>query len=249
MKRVRLLFFLCIAVIVVVYKIPLSWALEPLQEEKYQRAQILLKDGKLEDALRIFSQLSADDPSHLGSSLGAINITIEQSRILKAANSSQWQSKIYEAFGDLKKIYRANVTSPEMYLSFAKCYWVNNRIGKAEKSLKKAFYYKPDYTEAFIFQGNMYLEGGRSLEVDDDDEAQSDFETYRDKAKKSYLKALAGRGLNAKTKAMLHYQLGNTYYDLYGNKNKAEDQWNEAASLAPTGPLFEKVKKRLNFLQ
>ena len=145
MKYVRLLVLLCV-VGLVVFKVSESWALEPVQEEKYELAQTLLEHGNLEDALRIFSQLSSENPSHLGLRLGVINTTIEQSRVLKVSKNPAWQDKIYQAFGDLKKIYRANIASPEMYLSFAKCYLVNNRVGKAEKSLRKAFYYKPDYT-------------------------------------------------------------------------------------------------------
>tara|TARA_B100000315_G_scaffold248453_1_gene278360 strand:+ start:710 stop:1462 length:753 start_codon:yes stop_codon:yes gene_type:complete len=250
MKHARLLVFLCIVVVVaVVFKAPLSWALGPVEKEKYKEAQILLEKGKLEDALKIFSHLSADNPSHLGSRLGMINTTIEHSRILKAGKNPTWKDKIYQAFGDLKKIHRANIKSPEMYLSFAKCFWVNNAVGNAAKSLRKAFYYKPDYIEAFIFQGNMYYEEGRKLKGYYDDEDDDDFFRFRDKAKTSYIKALAGLGLNKKTKAMLHHHLGNTYYDLYGNKNKAKEQWNKAASLAPESALSEKVQKRLNILK
>jgi len=190
------------------------------------------------------------DPADFKAQLGVIDTTLEQARVLKADKNPSWKHKVYEAYGDLKRIFRGHTTSPEVYLLFAKSYWINNRFGKAEKSLRKAFYYKPGYTEAFILSGDMYLEEAEKTEgkmgfMEDDKDLRKDFEKYRSKAKSSYEKVLAGADLDTVTRASLYYKLGNTYHSLYGNKIKAREQWSRAVSTLPDSVWGKKAQEKL----
>lgn len=249
----RLLMSLTV-IVVVAYVTPQSWSIEPAQEDEYQKARTLLEEGRLDDALNIFTKLAESNPSDLKIRLGVIDTIIEQARVLKANKTPGWQDKLYKAYRDLQSIFKANTTSPEVYLSFARCYWVNDRLSKAERSLQKAFYFKPDYTEAWVFRGDMYAEEGRGKKsaysfAEGKRDIQESFETYRAEAMGSYEKALAGAGIDAEIKAMVYYKLGDTYFELYDHKDKSREQWNKAVSIAPEGPWGKKAQERLNALK
>jgi tetratricopeptide (TPR) repeat protein len=254
LKHKNFLIIVSIICIVLLSNLPKTWSLEPAQEAEYQEAKKLLCEGKLDDALTIFTKLSEENPSDLRLKLGIIDTTTEQAKVFKAEKNPVWKTKIYKSFGDLKRLFPANKTSPEIYLSFAKCYWVNNRLEKADTSLRKALYFNPDYMEAYIFKGNMYLEEGRILKktippvpTDTLDRDHDKYEKYCSKAKESFESALGLSSENDnETKAMIHLRLGDTYHYLYDNKEDALKEWNKAASIAPDCLWAMEAKERLN---
>lgn len=257
MRHPKSLFLVCMMVLVTVV-VPKSWSLDSDQEAEYQKAQVLLKEGKLEDALSIFTKLAKDNPSDLRVRLGVIDTTIEQAGVLKTNKNPDWERKVYQAFGDLKNLYISNRSSPEIYLSFAKCYWVNDRLQKAEKSLQKAFYFRPNYTEAYIFKGEMYLEEakkiGIGMQVMEGEagrtEAKKSFEDYKTKAKKSFEQALSiSSDLDNETKANVYLNLGDVYHHLYNQRDQAREQWNNAVSLSQEGFWGKKAQERLDTLK
>lgn len=249
--------FLIIAIIICVVLLsylPKARSLEPAQEAKYQEAKKLLCEGKLDEALSVFTKLSKEVPSDLRLKLGVIDTTTEQAKVFKAQNNPVWKTKIYKAFGDLKRLFPANKTSPDIYLSFAKCYWVNNRLDKADTSLRKALYFNPSYMDAYIFKGNMYLEEGKILKkaispvpTDAFDSDHEKYEKYCSKSKESFKSALGlSSESNNETKAMIHLRLGDTFHDLYDNKEGAIEEWNKAATLAPDCIWGKEAKQKLN---
>ena len=253
MKYLWLLVFLYV-IAIIAFIVPLSLALEPAQEKEYQRAKILLKEGKPGDAQYIFSKLAKGNPSDFKFRFNVIDTTIEQARVLKTNKNPRWKDKIYQAFGDLKSIYRANTSSPAIYLLFAKCYWVNERLRKAERSLRKAFYFNPDYTDAFIFRGDMYFEETKKFKRYGPKSKGlmskgKNSKSYGSNAKNSYEKALSGTDIDTETKAMVYFKLGNTYYDFYKSENKAKEQWNKAFSIASESFWGKKAKERLSSLE
>lgn len=254
MGYVKRLVFACI-MIVAIFTISQSWALDPALEGEYQKARLLLREGKQEEVLNIFRKVANENQTDIIINLGTINAMIDEAMSLKANNDPGWKRKIHNAFGDLRIIYSKNRSSPEVYLSFAKCYWLNNSLLKAEKSLKKAFYYKPGYIEALTFSGDMYLEEGKKIGITvfqgeaSRAEARDSMETYRGKAKTSYEKALAMVELDNETKAMVHYKLGEVYLVLYDYKDKAREQWDSAVSIAAESPWGKKAQERLSTLK
>ncbi|MGA1840638.1 MAG: tetratricopeptide repeat protein [bacterium] len=254
LKHKHFLIIVSIICVVILAYLPKTWSLEPAQEAEYEKGKKLLCEGKLDEALSIFTKLSKDNPSDLRLKLGFIDTTTEQARVFKEKNNPVWKTKIYEAFGDLKRLFPSNKTSPEIFLSFAKCYWVNNRLEKADTSLRKAFYYNPGYMEAYIFQGTMYLEEGKALKkiispvpTDTLDRDHDKFEKYCSKAKESFESALGlSSENNAETTAMIHLRLGDTYQYLYNNKEDAQKEWNKAVSFAPDCMWAKEAKEKLN---
>jgi TolB-like protein len=152
---------------------------------------------------------------------GTIDEKVERARALKAEGNSQWKSLVMEAFRDAKLAYRTNTRSPEVFLLFAKCYWVNNRLKKAEGSLQKAFYFNSKFTDGYIFRGEMYYEEGLKGSY-----------KFKARAKSSFESAMMGTDIDNETKAMILYKLGKVHSDLYDDKTKAKELWNKAVESA-----------------
>lgn len=175
--------------------------------------------------------------------LEAINAKIEKARQMKAENDPGWSNKVMEAYGDLKRIYRKHSRSPELWLAYAKCYWVNNSVKKAEKSLQKAFYFNSNYTDAHIFRGEMYLEEGKKYK-----NKGRVLNVYKEYSKSSFEAATFAADLDSETKAEVYFKLGETYYDLYEDRQKAKEQWNKSVSTAPGSRWARKAQDKLSAL-
>ena len=228
--------------------VPQTMALDEVQEEEYQKARFLLMEGSTTEAKSIFTELLNEDPSNFKVRLGLIDITLEEARILKNGNNSAWKSKVYTAFGDLKNVYRVNTGSPEMYLSFAKCYSLNDRFQKATKSLKKAFYYRPNFTEGFIVKGDIYFERSKVVEVDPfDDSGGQPNSNAKNSAVKSYTKALSA-STDTYMQAMVNYKLA-YLYSYHGNRIKEKEQYNRIMELSPDSYWGQEAKMRLSKLK
>ncbi|MEN8264856.1 MAG: FlgO family outer membrane protein [Nitrospirota bacterium] len=173
----------------------------------------------------------------------AANAKIEKARQMKASGDPGWSTKIMDAYGDLKKIYRRYARKPEIWLSFARCYWVNNSVKKAEKSLQKAFYYNSNYTEAHIFRGEMYFEEGKKVKHN-----TRALNKYRQYSKGSFEAALFASGLDSDTKAEIYFRLGDMYHELYSDSTQAKSQWKKAASTAPGSRWAQKAQEKLSAL-
>lgn len=213
-------------------------------DEEYRRARTLVMEENFNDAREIYNRLAELNPSDIKVRLGLIDATLEEARVLKEANISSWKIKVYSAFWDLKELYLTNFTSPEVFLSFAKCYWLNNRPRKANRSLKKAFYYNPDFTDALIFKGDMFFEESTKNLNPAEPDSDKDIYKARKSAEKSYEMALTRNNLDSYTEVMVRYKLGKLY-KYHGLFHKAEEQWNKAASTAPESHWGKKAQDGL----
>lgn len=224
----------------------MSMALDEAGEEEYQKARLLLKEEKIAEAKSIFTNLLNEDPSNFRVRLGLIDTTLEEARIFKASKNAAWESKVYAAFNELKGIYRANATSPEIFVSFARCYSMNNRFQKATKSLKKAFYYSPGNTEALIAKGDIYFERSKTVEVDPfEDKGRTETSNARNTAAKSYQEALDTIDSDMYTKAMVNYKLGELH-SYHGNNIKGKEYYSKALELSPDSYWGERSRMKLS---
>ena len=130
-----------------------------------------------------------------------------------------------------------------MWLAFAKCYWVNNSVKRAEKSLQKAFYFNSNYTEAHIFRGEMYFEEGKKVK-----HRSRSLNVYRQYSKGSFEAALFVSGLDSDTKSEIYYRLGDLYYELYSDSPQAKSQWTKATSASPGSQWAQKAQEKLSSL-
>ncbi len=224
-----------------------SMAIDVAQNEEYKRAKLLLMEEETQEAKDIFTKLLEENPGDLNVQLGLINVTMEEVRILQSKKRGGWKSKIYSAFGELKGLYGANATSPELYVAFAKCYWLNDRFNKATKSLKKAFYYDPDNFEGLVLKGDMYFARSKIITIiDTNNPGASDEETYRRMriSIKSYEKALS-MNADPSSQAMIQFKLGDLYA-YHHRKAKRIEQLKKAIEISPDSYWGVKSQEALN---
>lgn len=251
MKRVTLLVFLIVIGLLSVAA-KRTMALDEAQQKEIQKARILLLNERIEEAKKIFEELSQTNGSDFEVRRGIIDTTIEEARILKSGDMDGWKNKVYTAFTELENIYRTNATSPEIFLAFAKCYWINNRTSKAEKSLKKAFYYSPNYSEAYIFRGDMYLAEAKKIKassVFDNYESDNNIKMRRmiNRAKSSYESAITIGKMNDTLKATAYYKPGE-FNSYIGDEVKAIDHWRKGAAISGDDHWSRKSQLRLSEL-
>lgn len=220
-------------------------ALDDAQTQDLRHARKLLFEEKILDAMNIFKKLNVEAPNDFEVRLGLIDATIDHARMLKEKNDKSWKAKVYTAYNDLKGIFKAHSTSPEIYLSFAKAYALNNRFQKARKSLKKAFYFRPGFPEGLIVQGDIYFDRAKEMENDTFDE-DAEEEGFRAKrfALESYEDALNTEGLNPETKAMISYKLGDVY-NHFRQLDKAKEHWSNAVQSSSEGYWVNKSRDEL----
>lgn len=248
MRKMRILTIL-ITMLMAVAFVSQSAALDPAQEEGLRKARMLLNESKVEEARGIIKELSRDNSSDFEIRLAMIDATLEEARILKERSNSAYEGKVYAAFGELKGMYSAHATSPQIFVSFARAYWINDRFGKAEKSLKKAFYYKPDFADAFMLRGDMFFERSKSVMINPFSEGESERENYNNRriAEKSYGEVLSGLKTDTYAAAMAHCKLG--FFNAYhGHKDEAKEHLNKAIELSPDSHWAIKSKEKLTEL-
>ncbi len=245
MRTLRLSFALVIIVAISLVATT-SMAIDVTQNEEYKKAKLFLMEEKTQEAKDIFTKLLEENSGDLNVQLGLIDTTMEEARILQSKKRGGWKSKIYSAFGELKGLYRANATSHALYVSFAKCYWLNNRFGKAEKSLKKAFYYDPDNFEGLVLKGDMFFARSKIVTIDPNDMSASDRETYNRMriSRESYEKALS-MNADPSAQAMIHFRLGDLYA-YHHRKAKRAEQLKKAIEISPDSYWGVKAQEALN---
>lgn len=227
-----------------------SLALDEAQEEYFQKAVNLLTEGKLADAKNILKELQSEDPSNFKVRINLINATLEEAKILKSANNSVWKSKMLSAFGELRSIYRANATSPEIFIAFARCYAMNDRPQKAEKSLKKALYYRPGDINAIIAKGDIYFEKSKRVEIDpaDSGKGAEESDQQRRSAIKYYYEALSRSDLDASSKAMVNYRIAEVF-SYHGYRKNEIEHLNKVVELSPDSYWSNESRMRLSKFQ
>ncbi len=232
-----------------------SLALDEAQEEAFQEAVYLLNEGNLANAKSILKQLQSEDPSNFKIRITLINATIEEAKILKSANNSVWKSKVHAAFGELKGIYRANTTSPEVFIAFARCYALNDRPEKADKSLRKALYYRPGDINTIIAKGDIYFEKSKKVLLAAGVKKRGNFcggncQMRKDKkaAIKYYYEALSRSDLDAGSKAMINYRIAEVS-SYHGNRKNEIKHLNKVVELSPDSYWGNESRMRLSKLQ
>lgn len=231
---------------------------EDLGDQKIEYGQMVrsavtkIKKGEREVGFYTSPPISERDDKKkqvkVNEQLEAINKKVDKARDLQQRNDPLWKTLVYEAFADLKKIYRGNEKSPEIYVAFAKCYSLNNRFHKAEKSLKKALFFRPGYTEALIAKGDIYFDESKRLADDTfNDKAERKSRRAKNTAVKSYEYAMNSGDLKPEIKAMISYKLGDLY-NYYRDMDKAKECWSGAVKADAKSEWGKKSQERLTLM-
>jgi len=186
--------------------------------------------------LKSFSKIEETD---VMSKLRDLDLLIDEAQKLKDSENAAWKIKIKTVFGALKQIFAQNRTSPEVYLYYAKAYYVADNMRKAEKMLQVAFSYKPQYIDAYIFKGNMYYHYARTVDVE-----ERQREGYDKTAIDAYdlvIKASEDKSLHA----TMYFKIGDVHADLNKDMEKAKEFWQKTISIAPDSKAAKLANERL----
>lgn len=171
--------------------------------------------------------------------LQALELRIEEVKHMRESGNPAWKTKYKGILAELKSIYARHKIAPEVHFTYAKTFYAANDISGAEKALKRAFYYRPQYLQALIFKGDMYYEYAKSLEPGRRHE--SGFDIIARNAYEKTLNTTQDRELQA----MMYYKIGNVYADLAGDRENAKDYWHKAESAAPGSKGAKLANERL----
>ncbi len=227
------------------------------QEELYKKADVLKEDSEYDAAYDIFKKLIDENPSNNKYQLGYVDILLEQSRVMKEANNPLWATKAKEAGSKIKSLYFINTRNADYYLVWAKYSWIieARRQSNITKALEKAFYFKPNYLNAYILKGDIYFNLAKNASSSEQQFADNTALTGRSStntrhslamtAKSAYESALSSTEIDSKKKVYVYYKMGDLEDQILGDKEKAKINWEKALSLSPESTFGRLAKERL----
>jgi TolB-like protein len=162
---------------------------------------------------------------------------------LKAAGNAQWKVKYKQMMRQLKAIYAQYPTSPFVYYYYGKIYGAIDEVRRANKSFEKALHYNPKFKEALILKGDLNYNYGKKIPLS----------AFRGKSKRYKLGVIAQQAYEAaadlernnNSKAMLYFKIGNVYAELSNYRERAEQFWQKAASVAPGSRAAQLASNKL----
>ncbi|MFH1992106.1 MAG: FlgO family outer membrane protein [Pseudomonadota bacterium] len=171
--------------------------------------------------------------------MAEVDPIIEEARQLKASGDPSWEIKCKEALAKLKPIYKRYPTSAEVFISYAKAYFVADSMRRVNKCFKKAVYYNPNNIEAYVMQGDMNYTYGVRIG------AQRSRDYNLDKIAQDAYEAAARKSPNKDLQAMMYHKIGNIYDELSEKPEKAKEYWQKAVAIAPGSEAARLAGERL----
>ncbi len=197
--------------------------------------QMVKSDVKLDTPIGRYSQPDtlklpeATGTSDVQLELAKIDPMLEEVRQMKTSGDLNWTIRLKEVFVALKPILGRYPTSPEVYLYYAKAYYLAEKLRKSNKCFEKAVYYNPSYVEAFVLQGDMNHEYGIKI-------GSEKSRTYKlDVIAATAYEAAARIQADNSFQSMMFFKIGNVYAELSEDYQKARLYWQKAVSANPNG--------------
>jgi TolB-like protein len=182
--------------------------------------------GQYRSSTQEAAALKSDSSTGVLYELSKLDPLIEEAEQMKAAGDPRWEIKIKSAFTQLEPIYEKNPKSPEVFLYYAKAYYVTEKLRRVNKCFKKALYYDPNYIEALELQGDMNFNYGKKIGK------QKSLRYKLDVIARNAYESAAQKSQNVKLQAMMYNKIGDVYADLSDKPDKAKEYWQKAVSTA-----------------
>ncbi len=171
--------------------------------------------------------------------LAEIDPMLEDTKQMKASGDPKWEVKIKDTFIKLKSIYARYPTSAEVFLYYAKTYFVADKMRKVNKSFEKAVYYNPNYIEVYVLQGDMNYTYGTKIK-------EWKRQWYKlDKIATGAYETAAQKSQDKNFQAMMYHKIGKVYDELSANQEKAKEYWQKAVSTAPDSEAAQLAGEKL----
>ena len=208
----------------------------------YERTSELLRNHQYADALAAFARLAQAKNDNVYYQYGRIAALIELAKEEKERKSGAWKRKGKEAAVMIKKLYQKHMNDPEFYLVSARYYTLIEREWDVDLVVKKALYYRADYSEANIVKGDAYFWLTRILNPAEEQEKKSYTSSSPHlyakhekamKAKECYDAAMQNTTLAGPRRAYVYFMLAELEQKFFLNREKAAGYRKKAADAAP----------------
>ncbi|MBI5409830.1 MAG: hypothetical protein HZA14_10735 [Nitrospirae bacterium] len=226
---------------------------DPQDEADYQNALDLIGAEKYEEAITLLTEL-AGKSNDFKYHYALIDAVLEKCRVMKEQNNSEWKTRMIEAQSRIKGVSRANRNNPDFWLLFVKFSGLREDERDVDSGLKKALAIKPDYIKAYILKGDVYSRLAKAAQDESIFDAVENKrmnvvnvrEARGETSRAAYKHALESGNLSNEEKAAVLYNMGELELQIFGNKTKAEDFWNQSVSANPESKGAALSKERLN---
>lgn len=165
--------------------------------------------------------------------IASVEAAIDEMKQLRQAGNSEWKRKSKDALKALRALSRTHRKTPELSLANARYYAALENFSEAENHIDLAVRYQGNPTDAYLFQGDMYLE------------ASSRRKGYAKNAVRAYERA-AGSTTDRGLQSSLYLKLGNIFADILATTGKAEAYWKKAVDVKPESDAARQARERLS---
>jgi len=229
-----------------------------MQMNQYNKAVSLRDSGNNDAAFEIFSRLITESPDNMLFERGYIDTVLEQILDLKQSENNEWKAKAKFAQLRIKQMRGKHFANPHFHYIWSKFSWIadSNNLNSIFTPLNRAIVYRPDFSDAYILKGDIYLEQVKSMSssrpetmyfgVLNSHTTRSEFLAI---AKGAYAKAISIGNLSKARFAYAYFRMGELETLLGGNKvtDAAAANLEQAVSYAPdsrAGILAAKILGR-----
>ena len=238
----RLVVLICVAVMLIFLPALSGAADKAAAEESYQQALRQLQGGNAGEAYTLLGNLEKENGKTDQYEIGIINALLDLSMREKEKGGDTWKSKAQEAAIKIKTLRYSNSANPDYLLVYAKyCALVDKERG-VERSLEKAFYYKPNFGEGHIAKGESFFCLAVNTNPNEKKNTSSSVTGSQEdytrhwrgmEAKEAFDKALASPDLSAERKAYVYYQLARLDMKVLADDERAKTTLQKSIDAAP----------------
>lgn len=216
-----------------------------------QAAIALYRDGRLDEAITAFDELSRKSPSDDSLKIWWSLATLEKAYSMRLDKTSGSDVLAVRAYTILKPMYRSQWQNADWYYAMAKAYFLNGRPRKAIKAIEKGLYYRLEFPEAYILLGDIGYDRGMSAPSApslDESNPSSSLEPTKEgaiEAEKNYMVALKMPGLRPDVAAEADFKMGRLEMDLRNKSASAREWWEKAVAVAPQSRYGKLARTKL----
>jgi TolB-like protein len=152
---------------------------------------------------------------------------LSKSGEMKKNGHAEWKRPFSRAMAILKPLRARHRSNPKVYFLVAKAYILENKAAKADSFLAKAIKYDKEYLAAYILRGNVNFDYARTR--------GRGYKNFAKRAIKSFDRA-ARISASPDQQAMLYFNVGLVYNEIFRKQKHARKFWEKAVSAAPGSP-------------
>ncbi len=126
------------------------------QSELYSKAKTLFESKKYDETIQLLSGPASADRYDFKLNILLAKAQLEKCAILKANGDGSYKQLIEQPYSIGRRLYKLDKTNPEPYYIVARSLLINERLGRAGKTIKKALYFSPNNPDYLLVLGDVW---------------------------------------------------------------------------------------------